>query len=581
MNQIDLDGLWRVGRANKTQRLAPSDPLFEDDDWGELSLAAALSRRGAEPHEPMVARRSFAWPESGDGRFFLACDRSIGTADVWFDGRYCGETDPSFPSQVFEVSNALKQSAQHLVAIEFPAPAPGASTSADAPAHGLAPVTIFRTGTVRVARLKALCTEASPEVAVFTVYAELDAERPCRVDVRTSLAPESVPGTSPHEQALHDPPVPTTEHVFTRSVSAGANRLRWNVVIEQPDLWWPFQLGEQPLFAFRVEVTDDSSRSRPSDARTLHTGIRHIAYNNGLLSVNGERLFIKALDTKVFDKPDDPYARSFNAVKGSGVNVIYEANEIRRPEFYEAADQAGVLVLQSVPAALESRDANIRSSRIARQSVEALGHHPSVALWVRQSSADERWWSRLASVRRVIRDADPSRPLITAPEEWAFGANTDSGFAAFVAKCSRRTRLVAFRASPGSEHVYIDRLRQLKYRPLGGFIASSTTPEDLLESCAPVRFVFAAESADASNAAITVHLVSDLPRAITGGLIRAVAIQGDEKSEWSWEGEAVADSVTLIGTMPVTTVAWKEVSIEVTLDSEEFSTHQTVDLVLE
>ena len=81
--------------------------------------------------------------------------------------------------------------------------------------------------------------------------------------------------------------VDETEH----PVAAGSNEIEWSLDIDRPDLWWPRTLGEQPLTDIDVELLVDGV---VSDRRSRRTGLREVAWNDWVCSINGERIFLKA-----------------------------------------------------------------------------------------------------------------------------------------------------------------------------------------------------------------------------------------------------------------------------------------------
>ena len=75
-----------------------------------------------------------------------------------------------------------------------------------------------------------------------------------------------------------------------RSLAGGLNDVSWNLDIDNPALWWPRSLGDQPLTEMSIEVMVDGELS---DRRERRTGLREVAWNEWVCSVNGERLFLK------------------------------------------------------------------------------------------------------------------------------------------------------------------------------------------------------------------------------------------------------------------------------------------------
>ena len=132
-------------------------------------------------------------------------------------------------------------------------------------------VRIERTGPVRINRLRVLCRDAEPARANVMVRAELDSDDARTVRVRTTL-------DGIVERELEHP------------LAKGTNSVEWTFGVDNPKLWWPRALGDQPLGQLEVTVSVDHE---PSHARAVRTGLRQVAMHHWTLTVNGERLFLK------------------------------------------------------------------------------------------------------------------------------------------------------------------------------------------------------------------------------------------------------------------------------------------------
>jgi beta-galactosidase/beta-glucuronidase len=135
-------------------------------------------------------------------------------------------------------------------------------------------VRIERTGPVRINRMRVLCRDAEPERANVMVRAELDSDEARTVRIRTTV-----------DSAV--------ERELEQSLAAGTNVVEWTFGVDNPRLWWPRALGDQPLSTLEVAVSVDHE---PSHARSVRTGLRQVAMHRWVLSVNGERLFLKGVN---------------------------------------------------------------------------------------------------------------------------------------------------------------------------------------------------------------------------------------------------------------------------------------------
>ena len=89
-------------------------------------------------------------------------------------------------------------------------------------------------GPVQIASLRATCMEAGDK-AVLDVEATLDSAEATTVALRTEVSRSGAGET-----------VATVDK--QQPLAAGANRVRWQLAVPAPELWWPAGLGEQPLY---------------------------------------------------------------------------------------------------------------------------------------------------------------------------------------------------------------------------------------------------------------------------------------------------------------------------------------------
>ena len=225
-----------------------------------------------------------------------------------------------------------------------------------------------------------------------------------------------------------------TDHELVHPSAAGENRVEWTVEVPAPDLWWPHRLGHQPLHELRLDVVVDGE---VHDTRHVSIGFRSVRMHDWALIVNGERLFIKGtsvLPTRPLlgDASGPEIAADVTAARDAGLDLIRPIAHIARPELYEAADRSGMLIWQDLPIrGVMSRGVRDQARRQAREAVDLLGHHPSVALWCAHDEPFARpvtpsatpgligqqrpSWNRAVldrALRRVLERTDGSRPVI-------------------------------------------------------------------------------------------------------------------------------------------------------------------------
>ena len=169
-----------------------------------------------------------------------------------------------------------------------------------------------------------------------------------------------------------------------QSIAAGQNDFEWTVDIVDPSLWWPRALGDQPLIDVAVEVVVDGD---VSDRRRRRTGLRQIIWDDWICSVNGERIFLKGANVLptaagLANATPDMIRADLHAAVDLGLDALRVHGHIADRALYDAADEAGILLLQDFPL----QWGHVRSVRQqavvqAQAAVDSLGHHPSIAMW--------------------------------------------------------------------------------------------------------------------------------------------------------------------------------------------------------
>jgi beta-mannosidase len=379
---------WRAAEADEALRRSYPSPDFDDSGWAEIAVPGhwRSSPAFADADGPLLYRVPFEAPAPGEGRrSWLTFDGLFYQADVWLDGSYVGDTEGYFVPHTFEVTEALRERSEHLLALELACSPPRHLTAKRAitgvfqhwdcldpdwnPGGIWRPVRLGETGPVRIAALRALCTEAAAGRAVVRFRAALDAAEACTVRLRTTVG--------------------DTDHELEQPLAAGENRMVWQVAVDRPALWWPHALGDQPLHEVTVTATvvGGQGGGEPSDRQALRMGLRQVRMRNWVCSVNGERLFLKGSNQgptrmALADAPADAFERDIVLAKEAGLDLLRVHAHVSRPELYDAADRHGVLLWQDFPLQWGyARGLRKQAARQAREAVDLLGHHPSIVVW--------------------------------------------------------------------------------------------------------------------------------------------------------------------------------------------------------
>lgn len=469
---MDLSGRWHALVADEDLRRTWLDDDVDESGWEPIEVPGhwRSTPAFAETDGPVLHRTRFAHDPPADGeRAWLVLDGCFYQGDVWLDGAYVGDTEGYFFPHTFEITEALAARTEHTLGVDLTCRPPGDRTAkrnltgsfesgaydSDWNPGGIwRPVRVERSGSVRIRHLRVVCREATTEQAVLDLRGVLDAAEAGSATVRTTVA-----GVEARE---------------VHTLAAGENQISWSVTIPDPDLWWPHALGDQPLHDVVIEVltheapeedgahepsagetADDlvdaisdgdpttGGPSRLSDRRVRRIGLRAVALRGWVASVNGERLFLKgavhgptrlALAEAEADEVRGDVALAVDA----GLDLLRVHAHIGRPELYDAADEAGLLLWQDMPLQWGySRQVRMQAVRQAREAVDLLGHHSSVAVWCGHdepvalkvepggdpvASAPRRLaatqlptWNRTVldrSIKRTLNRHDGTRPVI-------------------------------------------------------------------------------------------------------------------------------------------------------------------------
>ena len=381
---VDRTGNWRAAAADEALRRRFHLPTFDDDVWEDVTVPSHWRHTPSLADETSVLyRRTFdhSLPPDDGGRSWLELDGIFYQGDVWLDGEYLGDTEGYFIRNAFDVTDALSDRNEHTLAIEVncaPAGQGGKRRSllgvfeggndmvpTQNPGGIWAPVRLRHTGPVRIHGVRAICIEASASHAVIGVRAMLGTASARQVRMLTEIAGVCQEG----------------DH----SLAVGVNEVEWRVEVPNPDLWWPHQLGEQPLY--ELDVRAETITGEVSDQHGQRIGLRSIAVRKWQFQINGEPIFVKGIN--VGPTNIDPASvttaeidAQLQLARDAGLDMVRPYAHVANDIFYDRADELGLLVWQDLPLqGPASTGVRSQAVRQARAMVDQLGHHPSIAVW--------------------------------------------------------------------------------------------------------------------------------------------------------------------------------------------------------
>lgn len=180
------------------------------------------------------------------------------------------------------------------------------------------------------------------------------------------------------------------------------NDIDSTIDISEPQIWWPNEYGDQPLYILVAEY-DGKKIEKKIGLRTLTISREKDEYGREFaFVVNGIKIFAMGAD---YIPEDCLYTRItkekqrflLNSAKKAHFNCIrvwgggyYPSNE-----FYDMCDELGIIVWQDLMFACNVYDVTekfiINCEQEVRDNVRRLRHHASLGLWCGNNEIESAW----------------------------------------------------------------------------------------------------------------------------------------------------------------------------------------------
>lgn len=211
-----------------------------------------------------------------------------------------------------------------------------------------------------------------------------------------------------------------------RLLAASADRVgeqtTLGITVTNPELWWPNNLGTQPLYALRVQLLESG---RVLDERALNIGLRTINVvqqpdewgESFAFEVNGHAVFAMGAN---FIPEDNIFGRRSKERMEELIRSCVEANYncIRvwgggyyaEDYFYDLCDRHGLIVWQDhlyACGAYDFNDAFKESVRLETiDNMKRIRHHASLGLWSGNNELEYAWayWGWTERYGEKLRD---------------------------------------------------------------------------------------------------------------------------------------------------------------------------------
>jgi beta-mannosidase len=428
-----LNGDWKLNWAEKSEGEAKGfhQTVFDDRDWKLVKVPGTVHTQILE--SPRFFTREADWisakewwyrrafrapPVTAGQRLFLTFNATDYYADIYLNGELLARHEGYIDPYDIEVTGKLIAGANNQLAVRVwtpvsyywrhrPYTVKGSYGAVDQKPDNITPL-----GVTRPVELKVLDSVRISGIAVDTRLNE-DGTADVVVDLDLdAMSPlpgaRVVIGLSPRNFSAEDAYLMTS----TLAVRVGTERRRFIIKVNKPHLWWTWDHGKPNLYSLDIAV---ESGGKVSDRKSLAVGIREIEHIDWKFYLNGKRIFIRGtnyyyhLFQSEVRRAD--YERDLGLVRSMNVNMVRLHCNFSNPEFYDLADELGLLIWQDYLEAWypEDRTFSLKAARLYDPHIRYVRNHPSVAIW---ATSDEE---SLENYRDLTKHLEP-RLFVNDPQ---------------------------------------------------------------------------------------------------------------------------------------------------------------------
>jgi exo-1,4-beta-D-glucosaminidase len=386
---------------------------------------------------PWWYRKEFEVPAAFERKTVWLAFRGINyRADIWINGKKIAGSDKvvgAFRRYEFDVTQFVKAGAKNVVAVEVSAPHAGElgitwvdwnPTPPDKDMGLWQEVVLSASGPVAVrhAAVETKLDLPATDKAHLTVRAEV--QNASNAAVRGTLRGQ-IAGASASIEFSQNVELKAGERRAIAITPESAASLN----VENPRLWWPYQMGEPYLHKLTLEFVPEKGPA--SDKQTIAFGIVETASEltpNGyrLFKVNGKPVLVRGggwAPDMMLRVNESRREAEFRYVKEMGLNTIRLEGKLEDESFMERADRDGILVMAGWCCCdawekwnkwgEENRHVSVDS---LRDQILRLRAHPSILVWL-NGSDNPPPPERERAYLEVEKETNWPKPVISSATE--------------------------------------------------------------------------------------------------------------------------------------------------------------------
>jgi len=353
-------------------------------------------------------------------RVTLVCNGLDTLAEVFLNGHSLGQTNNMFRQYRWEVKNLL-QAGKNTLQVVFSSPV--AYINARQAARPLP--TMMNGGMAHLRKVQShFGWDWGPTLPTCGIWGEIFLEgcsttrltdvhvRQKHVDGRVSLSVAVVIDQwSTGDLSVALTVTAPDGSVYRASEPCGHSQGRIDLIIQNPQLWWPNGLGPQPLYQVEADLISGTQDGPPLDRRTYQVGLRTLELRHDpdewgqtfTFVVNGVPIFAKGAnwippDSFVTRFSDAQLEHLIRSAAAANMNMlrVWGGGYYESERFYDLCDRYGILVWQDFlfacapypldePIFLE----NVRCEVI--ENIRRLRHRACLALWCGNNEIEMMW----------------------------------------------------------------------------------------------------------------------------------------------------------------------------------------------
>ncbi|HVX84094.1 MAG TPA: glycoside hydrolase family 2 TIM barrel-domain containing protein [Phycisphaerae bacterium] len=429
-----FDKDWRFLKGDATGAEAPA---FADSSWERVDVpqdwailgpftadAPTGGAGGFAPSGVSWYRKSFSLPAGAEGKHvFIDFDGVMANSDVWVNGFHLGKRPYGYSSFQYELTGHLNPAGQaNVIAVRT-------DTSAQRASRYYEGAGIYRhvrleiEDAVHIDHWGAVVTTPKVTADAATVHVttkvvnQSDAPREVALDV-TLVGPDGKPAG--------------TARSAPQTVAAGQSvMLAGDVTLSKPEIW---DIDHPAMYQAVATIDAGGGAGKAIDDESVPFGVRSFDFSSETgFSLNGKNFKLigvclhadaEGLGIAV---PEDEWIYRLQTLKTLGVNAVRTAHNPPSPEFLDACDKVGMLVMDETfdcwTVGKNTYDYHIFFKEWnlidARDMVMRDRNHPSIVLYssgneIHDTPNAELAKSILKPLVETIHEADPTRPVTQA-----------------------------------------------------------------------------------------------------------------------------------------------------------------------